>query len=536
MTTTAEWPAALTEAWQRTNAESPDDAALVDGFLHLLDTLYSSDQDLEAPARDYVLQARRADRPAWVAAARSVWALGLWRADNEDSALLQLVLAELDLQEQQRRPRPEPTGGPLGTAVASNNLGVVYVNLRLYELATPHLRRAAELSQAHYAPPLHLQVAADIANLAETSVRRALYAITVGQQRQASQDARAGLAEAQRLMVWAQRLGRDDTLRYARALVIGARSVTEPHTLRDADRDELLATLAQPVFGERPCEIVIRSILARVARLVGDPAQCRMQAAAVADLRDLGDEGSRLVALREAAMLDDTSEGAWAFARAMAQDSEAARRRMLTAFRGRLALAGLEQRYEEVAEERQRLRSALEQTRRQEAALVHAATHDSLTGLATRSLFEQRLANLLDQDDDDVHALACIDIDDFQAINDAHGHAAGDEVLRWLATHLRGAVRETDTVARLGGDEFALLATSLHTTDLQEWAQRLMAAVHDVDDRPHRVSISVGICQISGAQTVTEAVHLADAQMYRAKDLGKARFCIAPPHDSSGQA
>ena len=94
-----------------------------------------------------------------------------------------------------------------------------------------------------------------------------------------------------------------------------------------------------------------------------------------------------------------------------------------------------------------------------EAQLLHQAFHDSLTGLANRALFQDRLAHALALHNRDLRALSVLflDLDDFKLINDTLGHGAGDDLLVRVAERLVGAVRVGDTVARLGGDEFAVL-------------------------------------------------------------------------------
>lgn len=108
--------------------------------------------------------------------------------------------------------------------------------------------------------------------------------------------------------------------------------------------------------------------------------------------------------------------------------------------------------------------TALEETGQR---LEHEATHDPLTGLANRALFRRRLEEALTHAREEGFSLAVmyIDLDDFKQVNDLHGHAAGDTLLRAIADRLRGAVRVVDTVARLGGDEFAVLLTGLDKRD-----------------------------------------------------------------------
>jgi diguanylate cyclase (GGDEF)-like protein len=158
--------------------------------------------------------------------------------------------------------------------------------------------------------------------------------------------------------------------------------------------------------------------------------------------------------------------------------------------------------------------------------LAHQAFHDALTGLANRALFRDRLdhAMALHRRDGGGLAVLFLDLDDFKAVNDRHGHAAGDRVLKQAAERLTAGVREGDTVARLGGDEFAVLREG--PGDAMATAEALLAAVgtpYDVDGRTVTVGASVGFvdaAEHSGA-TADWLVRRADAAMYAGKRSGK---------------
>lgn len=116
--------------------------------------------------------------------------------------------------------------------------------------------------------------------------------------------------------------------------------------------------------------------------------------------------------------------------------------------------------------------------------------------------------------------VAVIDLDGFKQINDAHGHAFGDEVLRITARRLMHSLRADDTVGRLGGDEFVVLAPKLSATDASALAARIRVALaHDVHHAGQVLSVraSVGVASRGRERTFDELLRRADVSMYRAK-------------------
>ena len=188
--------------------------------------------------------------------------------------------------------------------------------------------------------------------------------------------------------------------------------------------------------------------------------------------------------------------------------------------------------------ERQRRRlfvhkQALEDERRQH---LDRALHDSLTGLPNRELLYDRINQLLAGAERSTaqHALYFVDLNDFKPINDAHGHAVGDQALRRVAAHLREAVRDTDTVARLGGDEFVVLVPGVPDGDnAARRAERLQAAIARRDDSlPAGISLSasVGLCLFPypGA-TADDIIHRADLAMYHHKAASALPQALTSP-------
>lgn len=175
--------------------------------------------------------------------------------------------------------------------------------------------------------------------------------------------------------------------------------------------------------------------------------------------------------------------------------------------------------------------------------LRHQAFHDPLTGLANRALFNRRLATAMEGNRRDGQPLALlfVDLDDFKAVNDSLGHAAGDQVLWAVAERLRGCVRDTDTVARLGGDEFGVL---LHgDDDLDVVSQRILTALRQpfvIDGRSVSIGASLGAAVPDNNEQPISAealLHRADAAMYVGKRRGKGLLVnYDPPGEDSDPA
>jgi diguanylate cyclase (GGDEF)-like protein len=152
------------------------------------------------------------------------------------------------------------------------------------------------------------------------------------------------------------------------------------------------------------------------------------------------------------------------------------------------------------------------------------ARMDSVTGLFSRRAFMERLEHDLAfmQRRKSALTLVYVDLDDFKAVNDTHGHAAGDRVLRAVGQALRDSTREADTVARLGGDEFALV---LPDTD-GAGARRAVAKLQDalVGKTDLAVTASIGAVTLDGSRSDAAGILAAgDALMYEAKRAGKRR-------------
>jgi diguanylate cyclase (GGDEF)-like protein len=159
--------------------------------------------------------------------------------------------------------------------------------------------------------------------------------------------------------------------------------------------------------------------------------------------------------------------------------------------------------------------------------LRRSADVDELTGLSSRSFFERAAGRRVEQARDNGTPLACVllDVDDFKAYNDSHGHGAGDEILRESA-------RADDLVGRYGGEEFVLLVNG-EVGDARKVAERIRQPVQttcvpqdgNMLERP--TTVSLGVVPLSDeTKSLDRLIAMADAEMYRSKKTGKNRLSI----------
>ncbi len=173
-----------------------------------------------------------------------------------------------------------------------------------------------------------------------------------------------------------------------------------------------------------------------------------------------------------------------------------------------------------------------------QAALIlddarHLAHHDPLTGLCNRLLFDEMLAHHISDmaRNGGTLAVLALDLDGFKAVNDQHGHPAGDRLLRTVAERLTHTLRAVDVAARLGGDEFVVLLAPASTEQARATAQRLLDALSEAyDGVSPRITASIGVAVAGGAEVIdaTALMARADRALYDAKRLGKARLVMAP--------
>ncbi|THF66093.1 diguanylate cyclase [Pseudothauera nasutitermitis] len=167
------------------------------------------------------------------------------------------------------------------------------------------------------------------------------------------------------------------------------------------------------------------------------------------------------------------------------------------------------------------------------ARLRYISTHDSLTGIGNRAAFLDNAGRMLSEAPHP-SAVMMIDVDHFKAINDTHGHASGDEVLREIARRIRACLRSTDQFGRMGGEEFAVFLGRCQPSTAQEIAERIRASVamRPVVIRgeiPVPVTVSVGLSFSDEAcgRCLDTLLIKADSALYAGKERGRNRVEIA---------
>jgi diguanylate cyclase (GGDEF)-like protein/PAS domain S-box-containing protein len=172
-----------------------------------------------------------------------------------------------------------------------------------------------------------------------------------------------------------------------------------------------------------------------------------------------------------------------------------------------------------------------------EEQLRHQAFHDSLTGLANRLRFTDRLEHALKRahrNGVEKVSVLYMDLDYFKNVNDDMGHTAGDALLKTVAQRITSCLRPSDTAARLGGDEFAvLLEDSRGLLDARRTAERILASINKpfyLGDREVIVSASIGVVNADAdTMTAEEIIRDADVAMYDAKENGRGRVQVFEP-------
>ena len=162
---------------------------------------------------------------------------------------------------------------------------------------------------------------------------------------------------------------------------------------------------------------------------------------------------------------------------------------------------------------------------KQESELTYEATHDSLTGLNNRKVFESMKETI----EEEQAALILVDVDKFKTINDTYGHAMGDKVLIEVAQHLRTAFRSVDYVCRIGGDEFAIIM--MHANPgMKAIISEKMERLNESLNHPRRsndippVSLSIGIAFTEKNLKFDQLYKNADSALYIVKEKGRCGY------------
>ena len=169
-------------------------------------------------------------------------------------------------------------------------------------------------------------------------------------------------------------------------------------------------------------------------------------------------------------------------------------------------------------------------THRQRLQLMQLATRDPLTGAGNRRALENKMRHVVN-----VHkrtktpvSMLLMDLDHFKLVNDRHGHAAGDEILRSITEIVNLRIRVTDSLYRIGGEEFVVVfdGQDLHrAAHLAEQLRTIIEANELVPD--HSVTVSVGVAELKEGESGNDWLHRADEALYRAKRSGRNAMSIA---------
>ena len=167
-----------------------------------------------------------------------------------------------------------------------------------------------------------------------------------------------------------------------------------------------------------------------------------------------------------------------------------------------------------------------------EQTIRQLSLHDALTGLANRRFLNENEKHLIAaaKRSGKQMAVLVVDLDDFKAVNDTHGHAAGDQVLVTSAQRMKQLLREADMIARFGGDEFVIVLGQVEDAETaREVARRLVESLRQpiplAGGGTARIGASVGIAMCcAGSETLNDLLSKADAALYAAKRDGKSTF------------
>jgi diguanylate cyclase (GGDEF)-like protein len=441
----------------------------------------------------------------WASNGLSMRAMALARQDLIEPALIDLARAEVEL---------DACADPGLRSWAHTGLGYAYLELRLYELSAPHMVRAQELDASPI--PLANAPVIDLMNLAELHLRWADELERVFPGAELAEEVLGHRAEGH---AYAERALAAAVARDSPAFVATCRAIelcARPRQLAEQSLDELRRACAEEEHADyQGSRAVAGGALARTLWGLGE----REEAVTVA--REAVHHG------RSASDWQVTASAQW----------------LLVEMEARLGVPGASagRAYGELLSRvlwKQRLSTLqgaqaalqVERLHRDNVRAHREAIEDPLTGVGNRRALDQALTALQAEmvarptDGRRQEDLACsilvVDLDDFKEINDTYGHVVGDDVLRTVATAIRGVARAEDLVARLGGDEFVVLARGADAETGVRLARRIGAAVDAlVGSTSGAISLhaSVGVATATGEFDPSALMAQADARMYVAK-------------------
>lgn len=189
----------------------------------------------------------------------------------------------------------------------------------------------------------------------------------------------------------------------------------------------------------------------------------------------------------------------------------------------------------------ERIIRAQEDLMKAQDALRFQATHDSVTHLPNRRGIIETLKREMNRSlrSQEPLSICMADLDHFKRINDSHGHMVGDEVLRWAAARMPGALRQYDAVGRYGGEEFLVVLPGCSEACALEVGERLRQrianSVFASGAAEFQVTMSAGVCQWHPDISMEELLSRADQALYRAKNFGRNRVEVATHADTGSQ-
>ena len=161
-----------------------------------------------------------------------------------------------------------------------------------------------------------------------------------------------------------------------------------------------------------------------------------------------------------------------------------------------------------------------------EDKLQELTIKDDLTGLYNNRFFTRQLSEEIERNKryGEIFSLLYIDIDNFKKYNDSRGHPAGDKLLRKIADLIQSKLRTLDYAFRYGGEEFTILLPSTNLKGAEQVAERIRKRISKHSQDTNSVTVSIGVAQYAPGKNL---VNLADKALYRAKQLGKDKICLA---------